>query len=104
MQKAQWGCREAVRQPFPYRDDDPVSLCPLHPFRDDPTLEARIMSLHLHWERGILPEPGALEDQPFWFSPCMVAVVNGLNHAEEVEHEKAKRKAEKESRQSAKRR
>jgi len=80
-----------------YPGDSPMSLCPLQAFRDNPGLEVKAFSLHLHWTKGILPHAGALEDQAADYNLTIVAVENGTsagqNRLQEVEQRKAERQS-----------
>jgi hypothetical protein len=39
----------------------------------------RLWSMHLAWEKGILPDAGGMRDQPAWFGRVMPAIACGLD-------------------------
>ena len=57
------GCETPVRQPRQYPGDPPYALCPARFARDNPRLFHRLVLLHNHWLKGILPSSGGLSDQ-----------------------------------------
>lgn len=73
-------------------------MCPLVFFRDNPDAEDRLYVLHLNWTKGILPEPGGLDDQPAAYPSAMAAVEAGMNAAQEVKMEQTRRDQERKQR------
>ena len=78
-----WG-PVAVRQGVHYQPWDVLGerleTCPLPMI---PDYWPRLWSMHLAWEKGILPDAGGMRDQPAWFGRVMPAIACGLEAARE---------------------
>jgi hypothetical protein len=87
-----------VQQPYPYASDSAISLCPLTYFRDNPEMEAKVFHLHLHWQKGILPAPGSLDDQAAGFSAVVAAAETGISAGRSRKQEIQMAKADRQNR------
>ena len=85
-------------QPHIFPDDKPQALCPLVYFRDNPAMEGKAFTLHLHWSNGILPNMGGLDDQAAIFNDVIIAVDVGVKAGRERLQEMAQKKAEMDAR------
>lgn len=74
-----WG-RVATRDGIPFQPwtvmGKPHYSCPLLKV---PDYWPRVWSYYLGWEKGILPDPGGMRDQPAWFSRLMGFIQSRLD-------------------------
>lgn len=85
-------------QPHVFPGDKPIGLCPLGYFRDNPEMEYKAFSLHMNWERGILPVPGGLDDQPVGYMAVITATETGVKSGQARVQEVQMKKAERQNR------
>jgi hypothetical protein len=62
-QKELWGCTSPPQSPL-LLDNEPVDRCPRRPLLDETVKWNRVFWLYRQFDRGILPEEGALLSQP----------------------------------------
>jgi hypothetical protein len=58
-----WGCEEDARQPLEL-DGDVMLRCPRRPLLENPYHWKNMFWIYRNYDRGILPEEGALFSQP----------------------------------------
>jgi hypothetical protein len=63
QQKKIWGCTEPSRQPLEL-DGELHFRCPRRPLLEEPQKWGRVFWLYRQFDRGMLPEEGALLSQP----------------------------------------
>jgi len=65
------------------------------------SFETKVLTFHLNWKLGIMPEPGGLLDQGACYPQAMASVEAGYNAAQSLKQEQAKREQEKRQRKGS---
>lgn len=85
--KIAWGCTTDAKEKA-FLDGEPLLRCPRRPLLDDPESIGYIFWLYRQKEKGYLPEPGGLNDQPAIFVQYMTIIDRALDFCREEQRKR----------------
>jgi hypothetical protein len=104
LQKVDRGCDEPVKGPYV------ISIagveqrrCPRRPILDDPELYSSLFWLYRNAQRGIMVEPGGLQDQPHALTRAFKEIDVAKAHVDKAKEESDARKRRRTAKAGSKR-
>lgn len=94
LQKREWGCETDAPIPM-ILDGVELTRCPRRPIYENEMYVATVLNAYRTYMRGILPNEGSLEDQPFRYVALMTVVEMTVAEAQAELDRRAARKARK---------
>lgn len=95
--KVQWGCQGNATSPL-VLDGKNVDTCPRRPLLDEPGFYRELFFLYRAYQKGFLPEPGGLNDQPAYLISCFQVIDAAIAEVEREQDRKRKLDAERKAR------